>query len=78
MIKKQKRAPRPKKVIRRAAMKNLTFSYKDPSALERYMSEQGAIIPRLETGLTQKQQRRLTIAIKRARHLALLPFTQTL
>lgn len=78
MVKKQKRVIRPKKGIRRASMKNLTFTYKDPSALERYMTEQGSIIARFETGLTQKQQRKLTIAIKRARHLALLPFTQTL
>lgn len=78
MIKKQKRAPRPRKVARTSAMRKMTFSYKNPSALERFMTEQGAIISRAETGLTQKQQRRLGIAIKRARHLALLPFTQTL
>lgn len=78
MAKKQKRTSRPKKAVRKNSMKNVTFSYKDPSGLERFMTEQGAIVPRAETGLSQKQQRRLGIAIKRARHLALLPFTQTL
>jgi small subunit ribosomal protein S18 len=73
MIQKTKkiaRAPR--------ADKRITFSYKDVSALEKYMTEQGYIISRLRTGLSQKQQRQLGTAIKRARHLAMLPFTQTL
>ena len=60
------------------ADRSLTFTYKDPKALERYVSEQGYIIPRVKTGLSQKQQRRLSRSIKQARHLALLPFTQTL
>jgi len=46
--------------------------------LSPFVTEQGAIIPRSETGLNQKQQRRLTTQIKWARQLALLPFTQTL
>lgn len=54
-----------------------TFSYKDVAVLSRFVTEQGYIVPRAKTGLSQKQQRRLTSAIKRARHLALLPFTQT-
>ena len=60
------------------ASKDLTFSYKDPKALRRYMTEQGYIIPRAKTGLSQKQQRKLTLEVKYARHLALLPFTQTI
>ncbi|HYD34629.1 MAG TPA: 30S ribosomal protein S18 [Vitreimonas sp.] len=60
------------------ADKNLTFSYKESKALERYLTEQGYIVPRSKSGLSQKQQRRLAKAIKQARHLALLPFTQTL
>lgn len=54
------------------------FTYKDPASLGRYMTEQGYIIGRNKSGLSQKQQRHLTRAIKHARHLALLPFTQTL
>jgi len=60
------------------ADKNITFSYKNVSLLERYLTEQGYIVPRAKTGLSQKQQRRLSTSIKQARHLALLPFTQTL
>ncbi len=62
----------------RKANKDLTFSYKDPKALRRFMTEQGYILPRAKSGLSQKQQKRLTKAVKHARHLALLPFTQTL
>jgi len=56
---------------------SLTFSYKDTAVLKRYLSEQGYITPRSRSGLSAKQQRRLATSIKRARHLALLPFTQT-
>lgn len=64
---------------RRRPLTNMpsTFSYKDVGVLRRCITEQGAILPRTDTSLTQKQQRRLTVEIKRARHLALLPFTQT-
>ncbi len=68
-----KRRPKTMKVPR-----NLVISYKNPSTLSRYVTEQGAILSREETGLSQKQQRRLSTEIKRARHLAMLPFTQTL
>ncbi|MBT4124608.1 MAG: 30S ribosomal protein S18 [Candidatus Pacebacteria bacterium] len=54
------------------------FSYTRPDELKRFVTEQGTIIPRAKTGLTQKQQRRLEKSIKQARHLALLPFTQTI
>ncbi len=55
-----------------------TFTYKSVKTLGRYVTEQGYLIPREKTGLSQKQQRQLGKAVKRARHLALLPFTQTL
>jgi len=60
------------------ADRNLTFSYKDMAGLGRYITEQGYIVAKSRTGLSQKQQKQLATAIKRARHLALLPFTQTL
>lgn len=60
------------------ADKRITFSYKSVEGLERYITEQGAIVPRAKSGLSQKQQRQLATEVKRARHLALLPFTQTL
>ena len=57
---------------------NLVISYKDSTMLSRFVSEQGAIVSREESGLSAKLQRKLAREIKRARHLALLPFTQTL
>ncbi len=60
------------------ADKNLTFSYKDVTVLSKYVTDQGYILDRSRTGLSQKQQRQLSQEIKRARHLALLPFTQTI
>jgi small subunit ribosomal protein S18 len=49
--------------------------YKDISRLRRYISERGKIEPRRKFGTCAKHQRSLTTAIKRARHVALLPFT---
>ncbi len=60
------------------ADRSLTFSYTEAENLHRYVTEQGSILARVRTGLSQKQQRRLARAIKHARHLALLPFTQTI
>lgn len=48
--------------------------YKDIDLLKRYLNEQGKILPRRITNVTAKFQRQLTRAVKRARHLALLPF----
>lgn len=56
------------------APKDLTFDYKDPDALRRYLTEGGKIVPRRVSRLNAKQQRALATAIKRARSLALLPY----
>ncbi len=53
---------------------NLYFDYKDVKTLGRYLDPYGRIEPMSKTGLSAKQQRQLATAIKRARHLALLPF----
>jgi len=58
--------------------KDMTFSYKRPEELRKFTNFQGSILTRSKTGLSQKQQRYLAVEIKRARHLALLQFTQTL
>ena len=50
------------------------IDYKDAPRLRRYLSERGKILPRRITGTCAKHQRQLTVAIKRARHSALLPF----
>lgn len=54
------------------------FTYKNIDILSKFITPQGYIVGRSRSGLSQKQQRRLAAAIKHARHLALLPFTQTL
>jgi small subunit ribosomal protein S18 len=50
------------------------IDYKDVDLLRKFITERGKILPRRITGLTAKQQRDLTVAIKRARVIALLPF----
>ncbi len=52
-----------------------TIDYKDIARLRRYMSERGKILPRRVTGTCARHQRALTTAIKRARQVALLPYT---
>ena len=64
-----------KKVCAFCADKNLVIDYKDADKLKRYVSEKGKILPRRVTGLCAKHQREMTVAIKRARHIGLLPYT---
>ncbi len=66
---------RRKKVCVFCADTTNTIDYKDVNKLKRYVSERGKILPRRITGTCAKHQRALTIAIKRARHIALLPYT---
>ncbi len=56
------------------ADKALEIDYKQPDVLRRYLTDRGKIRPRRHTGACARHQRRLSVAIKRARHLALLPF----
>lgn len=75
------RADRPQRA-RRAKKKVCIFcvdkvehiDYKDTAKLRRYISERGKIVPRRISGNCAKHQRQLTVAIKRARQIALLPF----
>jgi small subunit ribosomal protein S18 len=53
----------------------LTIDYKDPQALRYFITERGKIVPRRVSGNCAKHQREITLAIKRARNIALLPFT---
>jgi small subunit ribosomal protein S18 len=50
------------------------LDYKDTRLLQRFVNEQGKILPNRITGISSKMQRKLTLAIKRARHLGLMPF----
>ena len=71
---------RPRYISRRkvcffCAEKVADISYKNLDTLRRYLSDRGKIEPRRKTGTCAKHQRRLTLALKHARHLALLPYT---
>jgi small subunit ribosomal protein S18 len=68
-------APRGKKACVFCVDKIDTIDYKQADVLRRFVTERGKIKARRKTGVCAKHQRRLTAAIKRARHLALLPFT---
>ena len=77
MDKEQKafRPKRKKKVCAFCAEKVTQIDYKDAAKLRRYTSDRAKILPRRITGTCALHQRQLTEAIKRARHIALLPFT---
>ena len=63
------------KKICRFTQNNIKYiDYKDVKLLQRYVTEQGKIIPKRITGTSSKYQRQLALAIKRARHMALLPY----
>lgn len=64
-----------KKVCSFCVDKIETIDYKDVAKLRRFISERAKILPRRVTGTCARHQRQLTVAIKRARHLALLPFS---
>ena len=64
-----------KKVCSFCMEKAETIDYKDTAKLRKYISERGKIVPRRVTGTCAQHQRELTTAIKRARHVALLPYT---
>ena len=77
-------APMKRRVVRRrkkvcvfcADKTNAGIDYKDVNKLKRYVSERGKILPRRITGNCAKHQRALTVAVKRARHVALMPYVQ--
>ncbi len=84
VVRKASRADDPLGIRRRAGRKRapsfvndpeFMFDYKDPQTLRHFITERGKVVPRRISGLTAKQQRDLTRAIKRARMIALLPYT---
>jgi len=64
-----------RKVCRFCADKSMVIDYKDHRTLKHFITERGKILPRRITGTCAKHQRRLTTAMKKARIMALLPFT---
>lgn len=74
-----KRNPKQRKAKKRVCSfcmdKAETIDYKDIAKLKKYITERGKILPRRISGNCAKHQRELTMAIKRARNVALLPYT---
>ena len=64
-----------KKIFRFCNNKNMLIDYKNPEMLRLFVTDRGKIIPRRINGNCSKHQKEITVAIKRARHLALIPFT---
>ncbi len=78
MIKQRKRIFRASNAKCSFCERNSTPSYKEHEVLSNFVTERGKLLGRARTGLCQKHQRRLAIAVKRARHLARLPFIAVL
>ena len=70
-----RRRGRRRRVCRFCADKNSKIDYKDPQTIRYFITERGKIVPRRISGNCAKHQRRVCLAIKRARNLALMPFT---
>lgn len=63
-----------KKYCRFKKSKIKYIDYKDPNFLKKFLNEQGRLLPRRVTGTSLKYQRKVATAVKRARHIAVLPF----
>jgi small subunit ribosomal protein S18 len=66
-----------KKICRFCADKAVAIDYKDPQTLKYFITDRGKIVPRRISGNCAKHQRKVSLAIKRARMIALMPFTVT-
>jgi small subunit ribosomal protein S18 len=75
---RKKRVFHRRKVCRFCADTSIVIDYKDTKSLRYFITERGKIIPRRISGTCAKHQRSLTLAIKRARTIALLPFVGTM
>jgi small subunit ribosomal protein S18 len=74
-VRKKRRGLQRRKVCPFCADKTLAIDWKSPVILKRFITERGKMVPRRISGVCARHQRSLTVAIKRARHIALLPFT---
>lgn len=75
MVQQKKRGRRKKKVCAFCTDKIDVIDYKNVPKLRQFTSERGKILPRRISGNCAKHQRAVTVAVKRARHIALLPFS---
>ncbi len=74
-IRRRRRTFHRRKICRFCADSDLRIDYKDPKTLRYFVTERGKIVPRRISGNCAKHQRELTQAVKRARQIALLPYT---
>ena len=65
-----------KKVCTMCGDKNFVLDYKNAEQLKKFINDKGKILPRRATGACAKHQREITLAVKRARHIAILPYVQ--
>ena len=65
-----------KKVCALCSDKNFELDFKNADQLKKFINDKGKILPRRATGACAKHQRAITLAVKRARHIAILPYTQ--
>ena len=65
-----------KKVCTLCSDKNFELDYKNADQLKKFINEKGKILPRRATGACAKHQREITLAVKRARHIAILPYSE--
>ncbi|MBQ6602356.1 MAG: 30S ribosomal protein S18 [Eubacterium sp.] len=72
----KKRVPRRRRKVCIFCGKDNVVNYKDTAKLKHFVSERGKILPRRVTGNCAKHQRAVTLAVKRARHLALMPYVE--
>ena len=72
----RKRVPRRRRKVCVFCGKDNVIDYKDAAKLKRYVSERGKILPRRVTGNCAKHQRAITVAVKRARHVAIMPYVE--
>ena len=72
----RRRVPRRRRKVCVFCGKDNVIDYKDAAKMRKYISERGKILPRRVTGNCAKHQRAVTLAVKRARHLAILPYVE--
>ncbi len=72
----RRRVPRRRRKVCVFCGKDNVVDYKDAAKMRKYISERGKILPRRVTGNCAKHQRAVTLAVKRARHLAILPYVE--
>lgn len=74
-VRRKRRGLQRRKVCPFCADKSLVIDYKSPLVLKRFITDRGKMVPRRISGVCAKHQRKVTVEIKRARQIALLPYT---